>query len=211
MDTSLFSLLLKGGWTMLPLAVCSLAAVTVLVQKAIQFQMERVGVRDALNLIAAYDGSGELEELAEACQATQSPLGEAMALCARTLGRTPERTEDEVQRFATVELDRLERWLPLLSFIAQAAPLFGLLGTVVGMVQLFVAMGATGSRIETGMLASGIWQALLTTAAGLMIAIPALGGHVWLMRRVDALRIRMEDGAGRILTSYAALHARDGE
>jgi biopolymer transport protein ExbB len=205
---SLFSLLLKGGWTMVPLLILSVVGLTVIVQKALQFRRERLASDQPLKWVADYSKTGDLAALESACAKEGTPLGHVLMTCAETLRTTPARAMDEVQRAATVELDRLERSLPILSFIAQAAPLFGLLGTVIGMVELFAAMDAAGARIETGMLSSGIWQALLTTAAGLIIAIPALAGYVWLTRRVARLRVKMEDGAGRMLTAFAALAKR---
>jgi biopolymer transport protein ExbB len=207
-EKSLYELLLQGGWTMVPLLACSVASVAVLAQKGLQFTFEKVRSIKALELAAAYAKDGDLDELALHCSNAGTPLGDAMAMCANTLLQNPERAEDEVRRFASVELERLERWLPVLSFIAQAAPLFGLLGTVIGMVELFSSMEAAGAAVQTGMLSSGIWKALLTTAAGLVIAIPSLGGHVWLSREVDRLRVRMEDGAGQILTAFAAHHRK---
>ena len=201
---SLFSFLFQGGWTMLPLLVCSVTAVVVFVQTLYRFTVERVRSPAALEQAAAYARSGDLDALAQGCVQSQSPLGAVMAACANTLKTTPERAEDEVRRFATVELDRLERFLVVLSFIAQVAPLFGLLGTVIGMVELFASMEAASARIETGMLSSGIWKALLTTATGLTIAIPALGAHIWLTRQTDRLRVRMQDGTSQILTAFAA-------
>jgi biopolymer transport protein ExbB len=202
-------LLLRGGWTMLPLLACSLLAITVLIQKGIQFWLQRVFSSRPLEKVAAYVKSGDLEILEESCQIAGTPLGDVMAHCASLLRQGSTRTEEDLQRRASVDLERLERFLPLLSFVAQAAPLFGLLGTVIGMVELFSSMEAAGSQIETSSLSSGIWQALLTTAAGLMIAIPALGAHLWLTRVIDRLRIRMQDGIGQILTAHAGHQAQN--
>ena len=107
-------------------------------------------------------------------------------------------------RAAVAELDRYEAWLALLGYVAQAAPLFGLLGTVIGMVDLFSSMQMAGSDVSTATLSAGIWKALLTTAAGLIVAIPTLGVHLWLTRRLELLQHRMEEGVGRLLSRAAA-------
>lgn len=193
---SLFTLLSQAGWTMFPLYACSLAAFAVLIRKALQFAHERVG--DTAVLGSPHLESGDYEALAKACDDAGTPLGRVMAVAARRAD-SPDAAEQAAMRTAVAELDRFESWLPLLSFLAQAAPLFGLLGTVVGMVDLFSSMETAGNEVSTATLSSGIWKALLTTAAGLIIAIPTMGAHLWFSRRLELLQHRMEEGVGRIL------------
>ena len=97
------------------------------------------------------------------------------------------------------EIARYRSWIEPLGWIGQVAPLLGLLGTVLGMVELFTAMDVAGGAVDASMLASGIWKALLTTAAGLIIAIPTLGAHLWLTRRLEALDVALDEGAGLVL------------
>jgi len=199
MDMNLAQLLAQAGWTMVPLYVCSIGGLAVLIRKAVQFRRLKVGDDSLLAGIS----EGELDEVAERMKAADTPLGRVLATAAEATRLRPKRAEDETARTANLELDGLERGLALLAFIAQAAPLFGLLGTVLGMVDLFSGMEAAGDAASSATLSSGIWKALLTTAAGLMVAIPTLGGHVWLTRRVDHQRLLMETGAGRILDRAA--------
>ena len=194
---SLVALLGQAGWTMIPLYACSLAGLAVLVHKLIEFQLQRVGRLDALDATAAVDPA-TLPAQVERWAADDSPLGRVLAEAGRQ-AHDPGAAERAAARVATVELDRFEKWIPLLGFIAQAAPLFGLLGTVIGMVDLFGSMEASASSVDTATLSAGIWKALLTTAAGLIIAIPALGGHAWFTRRLDVLQRAMEVGVGRIV------------
>jgi len=196
---SLWQLLSQAGWTMLPLYICSIAGLTLIVQKLLQFR--RAGVSDlaALDGLEAEVAVDDLTARAETWGAQGTPLGRVLAAAARAAERHPRRAEEEAARAAVAELAPLEYGLGALAFIAQVAPLFGLLGTVLGMVDLFSGMEAAGDAVDTGTLSSGIWKALLTTAAGLMIAIPALGGHAWLGSRLDILRRHMEDGVGRLL------------
>jgi biopolymer transport protein ExbB len=191
--TTLWEMLAQAGWTMVPLYVCSLAAFAVLLRKGIEFWRARVG-RSAL----LHADTADLAKLARDCEAEDSPLGRVMATAARNAD-DPEHAEDAATRAATAELDRFDAWIPLLGFIAQVAPLFGLLGTVIGMVDLFGSMESAGTEVSTATLSAGIWKALLTTAAGLIVAIPALAGHLWLNRRLESLQRHMEHGVGRIL------------
>ncbi len=174
-----------------------------MLHKLAQFSRERVGDTSALEGLEGGIEDGlapaALLERSEAWERGGSPLGRVLAATGRALVTRPRRAEAEATRVATAELAALEYGLGGLAFIAQVAPLFGLLGTVLGMVDLFSGMEAAGEAVDTATLSAGIWKALLTTAAGLMIAIPALGGHAWLTSRVDLLRGHMEQGIGRLL------------
>jgi biopolymer transport protein ExbB len=111
----------------------------------------------------------------------------------------PKRANEEISRVAAGELQQLEGYLGLIAFVAQVAPLFGLLGTVLGMVDLFSGLEAAGQSVDASTLSAGIWKALLTTAAGLIVAIPMLGGHAWLVSQSERLRGNMKDAGVRIL------------
>ena len=118
----------------------------------------------------------------------------------RALEEAPDQVEAEAKRVATLELVRLERGVSVLSFLAKVSPLLGLLGTVLGMVDLFMGLqGAGQGDLAISDLASGIWKALLTTAAGLTVAVPALAGYTWLTSRVDHLRLQLADMVQRVM------------
>ncbi len=196
-DATLFDLLSQAGWTMLPLYACSLVALAVVLRKLLQFRLDQVASAEALEGLT---GDVALGDLRTRLEAQTSPLARVMAVAARTAQDKPEAAEGEAERAALAELDHYTSWLPLLGYVAQIAPLFGLLGTVLGMVELFGSMEAAGEAVSTTTLSSGIWKALLTTAAGLMVAIPTIGAHLWLQRTLERLQLRMEEGVGRLLT-----------
>ncbi|MCB9684772.1 MAG: MotA/TolQ/ExbB proton channel family protein [Alphaproteobacteria bacterium] len=193
----MWSLLAQAGWTMIPLYVCSVLALGVGLHKALQFTLDGVGDTTPLRHLDDPDRSTLVDRLTP----LRGPLARVMLVAART---DPARAEGEASRAAVAELDRYEAWLALLGYVAQAAPLFGLLGTVIGMVDLFSSMQMAGSDVSTATLSAGIWKALLTTAAGLIVAIPTLGVHLWLSRRLELLQHRMEEGVGRLLSRVAA-------
>lgn len=118
---------------------------------------------------------------------------------------------EEVARVATMDLARARSGLRALELIATIAPLLGLLGTVLGMIAAFQTLQATGARADPAALAGGIWEALLTTAAGMAVAIPASVALTWFESVTDSVRLDIEDAATRILTrggpSRAALRA----
>ena len=107
---------------------------------------------------------------------------------------------EETTRIARGELARLREGLRALELIATIAPLIGLLGTVLGMIEAFQALQATGARADPSVLAGGIWEALLTTAAGMAVAIPAAAALTWFESVADAVQAEMEDLATRIFT-----------
>jgi biopolymer transport protein ExbB len=207
-QTTLWQMLATAGWTMVPLYLCSLAALAVILKKSIEFWRHKVSATDVLPLSREALRRGGLDDVRATCAEDDSPLGRVIGVAAAALQDDPEHAEREASRAAVQELDRYESWLSLLSFIAQVAPLFGLLGTVIGMVELFGSMQAAGAEVSTTTLSGGIWKALLTTAAGLMIAIPTLGAHLWFTRRLEVLQHAMEIGVGGLLDHAKALAQR---
>lgn len=205
-STTLWQMLEAAGWSMYPLYACSFIGFVVFLKKAFEFWHRRVDrssvLEDLPEVVEARHGAA----LSERWMAEGSPLGKVLAVAADNLQDGPDAATREATRVAVAELDSLESWIPMLSFVAQVAPLFGLLGTVLGMIDLFGAMEAAGAEVNTQMLAGGIWKALLTTAAGLLIAIPVMGGHMWFMRRIDLLRHRMEEGVGRLIDRATPVH-----
>lgn len=193
---ALAELLIAGGLSMLPLLGCSIAAAAATIQLMVRHASARVGRARLLDEPVHAESLDLLEAL---CQADRSALGDIMVLTITALRERPHAARDEARRAIDQRLLELEAGLAMLAYIAQAAPLFGLLGTVVGMVDLFSAMEAAGDKVSAATLASGIWKALITTVTGLCIAIPALGLHTWFSRRLDRLALHMEEGSARIL------------
>lgn len=196
-------LLEAGGPIIVILAVLALLALGVAIVKFVQFFRLGVGrngfVHDCLNFIRESHPDDALRNL----EGKKNPVAIVMAAALR--GRASPRMDDtvvreEVSRVAMAQLDALERGLAFLGLVAMIAPLLGLLGTVLGMIEAFQQMETVGDRIEPALLAGGIWEALLTTAAGLSVAIPAAIFSTWLQRSVDVEAQRMEDAATQVFT-----------
>lgn len=195
--TTVWSLLEQAGPAMVPLYLCSLVALAVTFQKTAQFAVGRVGDRRPLDLLQDAEPLDTLpERLGE-----RSPLARVLSVAARAAAADRTRAADAAARAAAGEVVRYDSFLALLSYVAQAAQLFGLLGTVLGMIDLFAGMQSS-SHVANATLAAGIWKALLCTAAGLMIAIPTIGVHQWFSRRLDLLQHRMETGVSELLARY---------
>ncbi len=202
-SSPLMQLIEAGGPIIVILVILALLALGVAIVKFVQFFRLGVGrngfVHDCLNLIR----DGKQGEALSALEGRSNPVAKVMAATIR--GQANPRMDDstvreEVSRVAMAQLDALERGLALLGLVAMISPLLGLLGTVLGMIEAFQQMETVGDRIEPALLAGGIWEALLTTAAGLSVAIPAAIFSTWLQRSVDVEGQRMEDAATQVFT-----------
>lgn len=173
----------QGGPVMWPLLALSVLTLAVLVERLLAFAALRPpGASLQARLVAAARDGHPQEALAELHAA--APFLEPLVAALLAPGREADR-----ERVALVAIEdvvqRMGRRLPVLSVTARVAPLLGLLGTVLGMIQTFSRLSATSGAIDMTALAGGIWQALITTAAGLSLAIPAVLAHQWFLRRQD--------------------------
>lgn len=113
--------------------------------------------------------------------------------------------KEELNRIATLKLDQLRSYLRPLEVIATLSPLLGLLGTVIGMIMAFQQMAAAGNQVDPSVLSGGIWQALLTTAVGLTVAIPVVAVHTWLERKIERVASLMNDVVTQLFTSQISV------
>lgn len=194
-------LLSTAGWTMAPIGLCSVVAATVFVFKVLQLRAARVGDWAWLEPALAAVEPGALARFEDFVASEDHPGARVLASAARTFSDRPSRAEAEARRVGSRELQALEAHLVVLAFVARVAPLLGLLGTVLGMVDLFSGLQGAGLRdVDVSLLSAGIWKALLTTAAGLTVALPTLAGHAWLAARTDRFRLDLEDAVERLVT-----------
>ncbi len=198
---TLGQLLGEAGWLMSPIYACSLVVVALVVHKLLELRAARTRDLEWLDPTLRAVAEGDIGGATRTCAGRANPSARAVQALLEALPRRPDRAEADAARVGSAELQRLDSRLGLLSFIAQAAPLLGLLGTVIGMVELFMAIQSAGAtEIDPNLLSSGIWKALLTTAAGLVVAVPALGAYAWLTGRVDRVKLQISDSVARVLS-----------
>jgi len=195
-------LLLKGGPVMMVLLALSVVALAIILVKWSQFA--RAGLRrtEFVEPAVAALGAGDREAALTALRGSRHPAARVMesALVAAANPRlAPEDRDAEIGRVGTAEIRNLESYLRGLEVIANLSPLLGLLGTVLGMIKAFSELEAAGAKVDPALLAGGIWEALLTTAFGLVIAIPALAAYYMFEGRVETVRATMKDAAVRVL------------
>ena len=207
----MLELVKSGGWLMAPIILCSIAAMAIIIERLWSLQPERVVPKDLVAHAWNWVLEEELTDERIRWLREGSPLGRVLAagLASRDLER--ERMKEGIEEVGRHVIHELERYLNALGTIAAITPLLGLLGTVIGMIKVFAVVTAHGVG-EPGVLAGGISEALITTAAGLTVAIPSLLFHRVLRGRVDALVVTMEQEALSLVGALHQLRAeRSGE
>jgi biopolymer transport protein ExbB len=198
---TLLNLFYDGGGWMYPLLLCSLFAVGVIIAKAYALWAAHRESAKILEEVETLIHAGKVNEAVVRCEETPGPVSAILLAGLRRVQEQIYRTNDveqAVKTTGTIELGFLERGLPILATISNVAPLLGFLGTVAGMISAFAAIEIAG-QVEATLVAGGIKVALITTAAGLLIAIPVNIAYNFFVTRIDILIVEMEQGAAKIL------------
>jgi len=182
----------KGGPLMWPLLLCSVVAVAVFLERAFYLHRATIRVGELLRGLSNLLALGNVAEAAQECASTPGPAARVMrsVLLKHDLPRAELR--DIAQDAGQLEVPKLERNLGLLVTVIYLAPLIGLLGTVVGLIEAFTVVGAQGSYATSAEIGAGIYQSLLTTAGGLAVCIPTFLGYQYLSARVNEIMHDME-------------------
>lgn len=187
----MFELILSGGWMMLPILLCSVVALAISLERLWSLKPERIMPENLLVQVWELIKNNQLNSKKLAAIKQQSPLGRILAagLSNSKFGR--EVMKESIEEAANHVIHEMEKYLNFLGTIAAITPLLGLLGTVIGMIRVFTAIMLHGSG-NASVLAGGISEALITTAAGLTVAIPSLVAHRFFQRRIDTLVVGLE-------------------
>lgn len=199
---SVVGFLEAGGPVVAILLLMSLAAIAIVLVKLLQFRWLRVGDRHTAPRAVELWRAGRPDQAAMLADRSPNPVAQALARALRGQRRgLPEvKVREEVLRYGGDVLEDLRSWFRPLEVIASLAPLLGLFGTVLGMIEAFRQMEQAGSQVNPAILSGGIWEALLTTAVGLAVAIPVVAMLNWLERRVDRLAHQMDSIVTRLFT-----------
>lgn len=187
-----------GGWLMVPIIACSVIAAAIILERLWTLQEKRVLPKHIVAYVRDWMEHNELEPEHLQRLHQSSPLGQMLAAGLASRHEDREVVRERIEDSGRHAVHELERYLNPLHTIAAISPLLGLLGTVIGMIKVFAAIMAHGVG-NPASLAGGISEALITTAAGLSVAIPAIIGHRYLRGRVDGLVVKMEKEAWRFL------------
>ncbi|HHM06450.1 MAG TPA: MotA/TolQ/ExbB proton channel family protein [Gammaproteobacteria bacterium] len=189
-----WELVQAGGWVMVPILLCSVAALAIIVERAWALRTQRICPRHLVSQIWQWARSGQLDAARITDLRAGSPLGRVLAAGLVNRHHSREVMKESIEEAGRHVVLELERYLNSLGTIASVTPLLGLLGTVLGMIKVFTVITTQGVGSPTD-LAGGISEALITTAAGLTVAIPALMFYRHYQRRVDELVATMEQEA----------------
>ena len=190
----MFELVKAGGWLMVPIILCSVVALAIVGERFWALRRERVTPKHLVAHIWHLHKNGQLDAGQIRALRVSSPLGRILASGLFNMRHSRDVMKEAIEDTGRQVVPELERYLNTLGTIAAIAPLLGLLGTVIGMIKVFTAITSVGVG-NPAALAGGISQALITTAAGLSVAIPALMFYRYFRGRVDALVVKMEEEA----------------
>lgn len=187
-------LLQQGGWPMIPLAICSLVGLTIILERFVSLRRHAIIDSEIEKLVDQFNGDTSADDAVLRCRRARGPYARIIEGVLNARHHDRAYVIEVMHSTGRAQLGYLERGLTLLEIIANISPLIGLLGTVLGMVAVFDAISAQGLG-NPEVLSDGISKALITTVAGLCVAIPALAFHSLFSRRADDLAIEMQNSA----------------
>ncbi len=191
-EMSLWQLCLEGGWIMIPLALLLILSIYVFIERALVIGKAAKVDAYFMEHIRDYIHDGEIESALKLCKRTPTPYARLISKGISRIGRPTADVLVAVENTGTLELAALGKGLPWLATTAAGAPMLGFLGTVVGMVQAFYAIANSGNAASIGSFAGGIYTALTTTVAGLIVGIVAMFGYNFLVARINKVTNLME-------------------
>lgn len=198
---NLLEILARGGWVMIFIGLSSVIGVAIFIERMIVLRKARINYSSFLMRLTSYIEKNNLKEALFLCSETPGPVSRVMEKGIRMIGHTKEDIREAITSAGSAEIFGLERGLGILGTVAGVAPLIGFLGTVTGMIQAFMKIEELGGNVNATVLAGGIWEALITTAAGLIVGIPAMIGYNYLVGKVKRFILEIEQSSQNLLES----------
>ena len=198
----MWQMFLKGGPLMWPILFCSVLALAIIIERIWYLHKIQIGTRQFLNRVLDKMKRHQIKEALEICDIKQSPISRILKAGILKFDQGRQQIKEAIEDAALYEEPHLEKNMTLLATIAHISPLLGLLGTVVGLVRCFQIIQTKSTALQTispGDLAGGIWVALLTTVAGLIVAIPAFVAYNYLVSRINNFILEMEKASTELV------------
>ncbi len=202
-------LLTHGGPMMWLLLGLSAVVIAVFIERLLHYHRAQINSVEFLNGIRNVLKRENVVEAVSICEATPGPVARLVKTAILSRDRGREGVRDALEEAGLLEVPRLEDKLNLLATIAQIAPLMGLLGTVMGFIKIFLKLQQEGPFATTNLLAGGIYESLISMAAGLAVAIPTYAGYNYLVSRVNSIVLDMEKASTEILNVVAGLTSQN--
>jgi len=198
----MFEMIQKGGAIMYPIILCSIIAFGIILERLYYFRKIRIDAVSFMNNIEGALKRNKIAESVKICEDTEGPIAAIIKAGLLKHDRPRQEIREAIEDAGHQEVSRLEGHIKVLATIAHISPLLGLLGTVVGMVKAFQVIQmktVVFNPVSAGDLAGGVWQALLTTALGLIVAIPAIVAYHYLAAKVQGFVLDMERSATELI------------
>ena len=183
---------INGGWIMIPLALLSIVSVYIFFERFMAIKKASREDAGFMNKIKDYIHDGKIDSALALCQSHNFPISRMIEKGISRIGRPLNDVNIAIENVGNLEISRLEKSLPTLATVAGGAPMIGFLGTVIGMIRAFFDMANAGNNIDVGVLSSGIYTAMVTTVAGLIIGIIAYFAYNILVAKVEKVVFKME-------------------
>lgn len=194
----------RGGVFMHPLLLCSIIALVFILERIFTLSRARVDVRNLMSRVSqALRGEG-IDAALKVCESTRGPIAAVIHSGLLRAGQGPEAVKEAIETAGSIETSFLERGLVALATVSTVAPMLGFLGTVSGMMNAFAAIAAA-EQVSAKIVASGIEEALITTIAGLCIAIPASIGHAYFVSQIERFVLEMEEASANLVNELVEL------
>jgi len=204
-------MLVKGGILMVPIIFCSVLSLAIIVERAISLNRVQINSRELMGSVEDVLQKNKILEAISICEKTRGPIPRVLKVGILKRDRSHEEIKEAMEDAASFEVPYLEKYLAILVTIATIAPLLGLLGTVTGLIRAFMVIQLKGGLVNPGDLAQGIWEALITTVAGLTIAIPTYIAYNYFVSRVNNFITEMEKSTTRLLDIFSLREKEEGE
>lgn len=204
----MWAIFVKGGPVMIPLAILSILGVAVTIEKLLTLRPSRVVQREIINTIDSVNTPADIPMAIKICERNNSPFANIIRAGLEEAGGALSIVRQVMEDTGRREVKRLERYMVILETVAAASPLLGLLGTVLGMIKVFSVISISGVG-QAGLLSGGIAQALITTAFGLSIGIPALVAFNLLDTRIETLVVRIDTHAHQLIKQLSVINGSD--
>ncbi len=187
--------LAKGGVLVGPILFCSVLALAIFLERLIRFSKIRIRGFKLVEKVAQHLRDNEHIKALDLARGSRSPMGHILAHAIEVMDQDRETIETVIVHSTEEEVRELSQYLQALATIGSIEPLLGLLGTVIGMIKAFMVIQQMGGKVNAAVLAGGIWEAMLTTALGLAVALPTIVAHSYLISRVDRFEAQLQDGS----------------
>jgi biopolymer transport protein ExbB len=189
---NILDLALKGGWVMIPIVLLFAIAAGIFIERLLVIRKATEQDDTFMDRIKDYIHDGNIQAAEKLCHKTSTPYARMIEKGVARLGRPAQDVLVAIENVGNIEVAKLEKGFPWIATAAAIAPMLGFFGTVTGMVRAFFDMANAGSNIDVSLLSSGIYEALVTTVAGLSVGIPCLFAYNYLVARVDGVITQME-------------------